>query len=182
MFHSSFRSIKIYLNKLQNCAVNRWPLGRTCTALEECIFLAEQFEHRWKKVLDVLTLNGGQEGWQWHIVEGSVRQTRGLPVRRLWSLVSLVGNYDIFVFLSLCLGRKAQQFLSRGQFYRLWRNRRGETGFPEDSSWHFLEISGLHRPSCASEIQCVSRKGGPRRHLWQKRPSSFTYTGNQTPC
>lgn len=48
--------IKICLNKLWNYAVYRWPLGRTHTALEECIFLAEQFEHHWKKkVLDVLT-------------------------------------------------------------------------------------------------------------------------------
>lgn len=49
--------IKIYLNKLWNYAVNRWPLGRTHTALEECVFLAEQSEHRWKqkRVLGLLT-------------------------------------------------------------------------------------------------------------------------------
>lgn len=90
-------------------------------------------------------------------------------------------NDDVLSSLPPCLGRKAQWFLSRGQFYRLWRNRCGATGFPEDPSRHFLEIPGLHRPPCASEVQCVSGEGGSGWHLWQKRPSSFAHTGNQNP-
>lgn len=38
-------------------------LGRTHTALEECIFLAEQFEYHWgKKVWTVLLFNRGVVG------------------------------------------------------------------------------------------------------------------------
>lgn len=59
--------IKICLNKLWNYAVNRWPLGRTHTALEECIFLAQQFEDHWGKKISSgrsYSSAGSRGGWR----------------------------------------------------------------------------------------------------------------------
>ena len=65
-----------------------------------------------KKVLGILTPQrrslGQGVGWQQNVVERSGRHRRALLAQMLWSLVSRVANSDVFVFPSLCLGRKAQ--------------------------------------------------------------------------
>lgn len=44
-------------------AVNRWPLGRTHTSLEECTVLVKQFEHYWKKEFCIFDSSVGLGKW-----------------------------------------------------------------------------------------------------------------------
>lgn len=131
--------IRIYLNKLWNYAVYRWPLRRTHTALKECIFLAEQFEHHWKKkVVDILSPQwgggvgaGGGTWWKCE-VQGSPAVWGSHPLFHLGQLLFLsslpcvlVGKPSSFFpedsFIDsgeIDVGRRASQKIPPGTFWR----------------------------------------------------------------
>lgn len=67
--------------------------------------------------------------------------------------------------------------ISEGPSNRHWRSWHWCTGHADHSSWLILAFPDYYPPSNISEIQYFFSQGLSARNLWQKKHSTYTYSG-----